>query len=88
MKEGVLFVSLEKLVFESAFEAVMFDFVEAIHVELSDEAVHFVVTEVARQDHFFELDYVLDDEFESIRSPVDNLLVLLDLNIERNTSKI
>jgi len=32
---------------KGAFEVVMFDFVEAIHVELSNETVHFVMPEVS-----------------------------------------
>ena len=36
--------------------------VEAVHVELADEGVHFVVPEVARQDDGLELVDVLDDE--------------------------
>ena len=39
---------------EGAFEGVVFDFMEAVHVELSDKAVHFVVSEVMRQHNFFK----------------------------------
>jgi len=38
--------------FESAFEVVVFDFVEAIHVELPDKAVNFIVPEVFGQNNF------------------------------------
>lgn len=37
---------------EGAFEVVMFDFMEAIHVELPYEAVHFIVPEVPGQHDF------------------------------------
>ena len=47
---------------EGAFEGVVFDFMEAVHVELSDEAVHFVVSEVMREHDFFKFYDVLYDE--------------------------
>ena len=43
----VRLVLLEGGVAEGALEVVMFDFVKAIHIELSHEAVDFVVAEVA-----------------------------------------
>ena len=49
-------------VFEGAFEVVVFHFVEAIHVQLPDETVHFFVSEVAREDDLFEFDDIFDDE--------------------------
>lgn len=47
---------------ESALEVVVFHFVEAIHVELADEAVHFFVSEVARKYDLFEFNDVFDDK--------------------------
>lgn len=47
---------------ERAFEVVVFDFVEAIHVELPHKAINFVVPEVFRQYDFLEFDYILDHE--------------------------
>lgn len=47
---------------EGALEGVMFDLVEAVHVELSYKAVHLVVAEVVRQDDLFKLHHILDDE--------------------------
>jgi hypothetical protein len=84
----VLSVFLEELMSEGAFEVVVFDLMETIHVELPDEAVHFVVSEVAREDDFLEFFDVLYDEFESVRCPVDDLLILFNLNIQKNTLKI
>lgn len=52
--------------FEGAFEVIMFHLVETIHVELSHEAVHFFVTEVAREYNFFEFDDIFNDEFLSV----------------------
>jgi hypothetical protein len=57
---------LEVLVPEGALEGVVFDFVEAVHVELPDEAVHFVVPEVVRQHDFFKFYDVLNDELETV----------------------
>jgi hypothetical protein len=57
---------LEVLVPEGALEGVVFDFVEAVHVELPDEAVHFVVPEVVRQHDFFKFYDVLYDELETV----------------------
>jgi len=34
--------------FEGAFKTVMFDFMKAIHIELSDEAVHFIMSKEER----------------------------------------
>ena len=44
---GVLAILLEELVLEGAFEVVVLHFVEAIHVELPDEAIHFFVSEIS-----------------------------------------
>jgi hypothetical protein len=57
---------LEVLVPEGALEGVVFDFMEAVHVELPDEAVHFVVPEVVRQHDFFKFYDVLYDELETV----------------------
>lgn len=73
---------------EGAFEVVMFDLVEAVHVELPDEAVHFVVAEVPGQYDFLQLLDILDDEFQAVARPVDNLLVLFHLNYMTNTLNI
>ena len=66
MLEGVRSIFLEVFVFKGAFEVVMFHFVEAVHVELSDETVDFFVSKVAREDNFFEFDDILDDELQAI----------------------
>ena len=47
---------------EGAFKMVMFHFMEAIHIELSDKAIHFFMSEVSREDNFFKLDYIFNDE--------------------------
>lgn len=47
---------------ECAFEVVVFDFMKAIHVELSHKAINFVVPEVFWQYDFLEFDYILDNE--------------------------
>ncbi len=48
--------------FEGAFEMIMFHFVEAVHVELSNEGVHFLMAEVAGKHDLLEFDHVFDDE--------------------------
>jgi len=73
---------------ESAFEIVVFHFVEAIHVELSHKAVYFFVSEVPGQDDLFELHNILDDELKAIVRPIHYLLVLLHLNKSRLTPRI
>ena len=52
---------------------------EAIHIELSDETVHFVMPEVAWKHLLLELPRILNDEFHAVVGPVDNFgkLVLL-----------
>jgi hypothetical protein len=73
---------------EGALEGVVFDLVEAVHVELPDKAVHFVVAEVVRQDDLLEFQHILYDELQTIRRPVDDLLVVLHLNYNHYTPKI
>jgi len=80
MSAQLLSILLEELMAEGAFEVVVFDFVEAVHVELADEAVHFVVPEVFGQDEFFHPGWVFDDELQAARGPVDYLLVLFVLH--------
>ncbi len=64
---------------ESAFKAIVFDLMEAIHVELPHKAIHFIVTEVTRKNNLFEFNNVLNDKLETVWCPVDNLLILLHL---------
>ena len=49
----------------------MSDFVEVIHVELSDEACELIVLEVLWQDSVFKSWDVVDYETMAIFSPVD-----------------
>ena len=55
---------------EDTFRVVGSAFVEAVHIELSDERVHFGVSEVAGEDDGLELVDVLDDELRARWSPV------------------
>lgn len=73
---------------EGAFEGVVFDFMEAVHVELPDEAVHLVVSEVVREHDLFEFYDIPYDELEAVRRPVNYLLVVLHLHQLRFTPKI
>ena len=81
-------VHLEEFVFEGALEVVVFHLVETIHVQLPNEAVHFLVAEVVGQDDFLELEDVLDDELGAAAGPVYDLLVLFDLHDSRHTPSI
>ena len=65
---------------KGAFEVIMFDFVKAIHVELSHETVDFVMSEVSWQHNFFELDHIFDYKFKATWCPVNYLVVLFILN--------
>lgn len=64
---------------EGALERGMFDFVEAIHVELSDEAVDLVVAEVFRQDKLLQFGTVTYDKLCAISGPMYDLMILLVL---------
>ena len=50
---------------EDTFGVISPTFVEAIHVELSDERVHFGVSEVTWKDNRLKLINVLDDELRA-----------------------
>ena len=56
---------------EGGLEVVMFGFVKAVHVELTDETVHLVMAEVFGEDNFLEFGDVLDGELSSVRGPVN-----------------
>lgn len=88
MLVGLLSLSLEVLMFESAFEVIVFDFMEAIHVKLSDEAVDFIMAKEAREDKFFKFIDISNDELPSCGAPVNDLTVLLHLNNFIFTPKI
>ena len=53
---------------------------EAIHVELPDETVHFVMSKEKRKDDLFELGDVLDDKIFSSGSPKNSFGVFLRLS--------
>ena len=48
---------------ENTLRVISSAFVKAVHIELSDEGVHFAVAEVSGKDYGLELIDVLDDEF-------------------------
>ena len=62
MMVGVRLGSSEVWVAEGALEVVVFDFVEAIHIELPHKTVHLVVSEVTRQHQLLEFINVPDHE--------------------------
>ena len=77
--KDILPIFLKELVLESAFEVVMFHFMEAIHIELPYKTIHFFVSEISGEDKLLKLNDIFDDKLESVRRPVDNFLILLDL---------
>jgi hypothetical protein len=51
---------------EGALEIIMFNLMETIHVELSDKAVNFVMSEVFGEDDLLEFVNISDDELSPI----------------------
>ena len=73
---------------EGAFEVVMFDLVEAVHVELPYETVDFIMPKVLRQDQLLKFIDILDDELASRWRPIGDLIVLVILHKARGTLRI
>jgi hypothetical protein len=92
MKGEVLSAAEEGRMAENAFGVVCAGLMEAIHVELSYEAVDFIVAEVSREDDLLELVDVFDDELATGGSPVDDLaelfLVLTRIDLTFRISKV
>lgn len=63
-----------------AFGVVLAAFVEPIHIELTYEAVYFLMPEVLRQDYLLKFVDVLDDELLARVPPENYFRVLLVLN--------
>jgi hypothetical protein len=64
---------------ENTFGVIGSAFVEAVHVELPDEGVHFAVTEVFGENYLLELIGIFNDELGAVGSPIDDLAELLVL---------
>lgn len=64
---------------EHTFGVVCATLMKAVHVELSDEGIHFAVAEVLGEHYLLELVDVLDDEFAAVGRPVDYFGELLIL---------
>jgi hypothetical protein len=73
---------------ENTFGVLFSGLVEAIHVELSDEAVHLVMAEIPRKNILLELCDIFDDKFNSRWGPVNNFGKLVILNKNRYTLRI
>lgn len=58
---------------KGGLEVVMFGFMKAIHIQLSDKTVHFVVPEIFWKDYLLKFSNVLDGELSSVRRPIDDL---------------
>ena len=65
---------------EDAFGVLLTGLVEAIHVELSDEAIDLVVPEELGKDDLFEFGDVFDDEILSRWTPEDGFGVFFVLS--------
>jgi hypothetical protein len=57
---------------EYTFRVFLAGLVKAIHVELSDETVDFVVPEKPGQHHLLELNGILDDELWTWWGPIND----------------
>lgn len=86
--EEVRTVAVEEGVTEDTLSKLIARLVEAIHIELSDEAIHLTVTEVPRQHHLLELTHILYDELTTRCPPENYLTELLILNQCSLTLKI
>ena len=84
----LLSTPIEGWMAENAFGVISAGFMKTIHVELSNEAIHFVVSEVSRKDNLLKFIDILDDEFKSGWGPVGNFRELLILNVMKNTLRI
>jgi hypothetical protein len=62
--------------------------VEAVHVELADKAVDFVVAEVSGEDDLLELVDILDDKLDSGWRPVGDFIELIVLGKKNSTFNI
>lgn len=73
---------------KNAFCAVGPTLMEAIHIELSDERIHSVMTEVFRQYHLLKLVDILNYKFQARRTPVCDFGKFLILNAFETTLRI
>lgn len=64
---------------EGTFEIVMFDLMKAIHVQLTDKTIHFIMTKVSGKYYLFEFGDIFDDKLSSIHRPINNLLKFVNL---------
>jgi hypothetical protein len=70
--EQVLSIFLEQRVTEDTFGVFLSGLVETIHIQLSDEAVDFVVSKEFGEHNLLKLVDVLDDELCSCGGPIDD----------------
>lgn len=61
---------------------------EAIHVELANEAIDLIVAKISRKDNLLELVDILDDELDSWWGPICNFIELIVLDKITCTFKI
>lgn len=73
---------------KNAFDVIVARLMEAVHVELSYEAVHLSVSEVSGQDHLLQLADILYHELGARWRPVDDLGELVVLGGGRRTLRI
>lgn len=65
---------------EDTFCMLLAGFMEAIHVELTHETIHFAVAEEERKDDLLEFGDIFDDKVPSSRSPKNGLGVFIRLS--------
>jgi len=71
-----------------AFKVIVFDFMKAIHVQLSNKTVHLIVSEIFWKHYFLKFDHIFNHKLIFTRCPVYYFLILLDLNQAMRTPKI
>jgi hypothetical protein len=88
MVERLRSVPVEEGMAEDAFGEFIAGLVEAIHVELPDEAVHLVVPEEAGKHHLLKLAHILNHELPARSSPENYLPELIALHRKGPTLRI
>lgn len=73
---------------KNAFRIIFSGLMETIHVELSNETVDFLVTEVSREDNFLKFVGILYHKIFAWRAPEYYLTKFLILNNKKNTLRI
>lgn len=84
-----VFPAFEKIgMAKNTFSIIFSRFMKAIHIELSDKAIDFLVTKILRQDNLLEFVDILNYKFLTSRTPEYYFRVFLVLNYKCYTFNI